>query len=106
MNSRWLLVRRLRGPAYLVTFGVTALLHQWGVLSFGRSWPLYLIVAGVLVLLERAAFTDASADAGYGSGSYGVAGQPYAPQGSSQPPAGSPSSSIVPSSEIPPERRS
>jgi Domain of unknown function (DUF5668) len=58
MNS-WLLIRRLRGPAFLVLFGVTALLHQWGVLSFGRSWPLYLILAGVMGLAERAALTTA-----------------------------------------------
>jgi hypothetical protein len=31
------------------------LLNQWGVLSFGRSWPLYLILAGVIGLAERAA---------------------------------------------------
>jgi hypothetical protein len=54
MNS-WLIIRRLRGPAYLILFGITALLNQWGVLSFGRSWPLYLILAGLLGLAERAA---------------------------------------------------
>jgi hypothetical protein len=54
MNS-WLIIRRMRGPAYLILFGVTALLNQWGVLSFGRSWPLYLILAGLIGLAERAA---------------------------------------------------
>jgi hypothetical protein len=54
MNA-WLLVRRLRGPAFLIMVGITALLNQWGVLSFTRSWPLYLILAGVLGLAERAA---------------------------------------------------
>jgi hypothetical protein len=54
MNS-WLLIRRLRGPAFLILVGITALLNQWGVLSFGRSWPLYLILAGVIGLAERAA---------------------------------------------------
>src|SRR5277367_2063791 len=56
MNS-WLLIRRLRGPAFLILVGITALLNQWGVLSFGRSWPLYLILAGVIGLAERAALT-------------------------------------------------
>ena len=55
--NRWLLIRRLRGPAFLLMFGVTALLHEWHWLSFGQSWPLYLILAGVLALAERAAFT-------------------------------------------------
>ena len=58
MNT-WLLIRRLRGPAFLIMFGITALLNQWDVLSFGRSWPLYLILAGVLGLAERAALAAA-----------------------------------------------
>ncbi len=56
--NRWLTIRRLRGPAFLLLFGVTALLNQWGILCFGRSWPLYLILLGVLSLLERAAFRE------------------------------------------------
>jgi hypothetical protein len=55
--NRWLMIRRLRGPAFLMMFGVTALLHEWHILSFGQSWPLYLVLAGVLTLAERAAFT-------------------------------------------------
>jgi hypothetical protein len=58
MNS-WLLLRRLRGPAFLILVGITALLNQWGVLNFGRSWPLYLILAGVFGLAERAAIAAA-----------------------------------------------
>src|SRR5271168_4047618 len=58
MNT-WLLIRRLRGPAFLILLGVTALLNQWGVLSFSRSWPLYLILAGVIGLAERAAIAVA-----------------------------------------------
>ena len=58
MNS-WLLIRRLRGPAFLILVGITALLNQWGVLSFSRSWPLYLILAGVIGLAERAAIAVA-----------------------------------------------
>jgi hypothetical protein len=54
--NRWLMIRRLRGPAFLLMFGVTALLHEWHILSFGQSWPLYLVLAGVLALAERAAF--------------------------------------------------
>jgi hypothetical protein len=51
------MIRRMRGPAFLLMFGVTALLHEWHILSFGQSWPLYLVLAGVLALAERAAFT-------------------------------------------------
>jgi Domain of unknown function (DUF5668) len=58
MNT-WLFIRRLRGPAFLILLGFTALLNQWGVLSFSRSWPLYLILAGILGLAERAAIAAA-----------------------------------------------
>ncbi len=51
--NRYILLRRIRGPIYLLTFGVTALLAEFHILSFGRSWPLYLIVAGLLALAER-----------------------------------------------------
>ncbi len=81
MNPRWLLIRRLRGPVYLLTFGLTALLHQWNVLSFGQSWPLYLIVAGILTLLERAAITGTPIDPGFPGGypNQGYPGQTYQP---------------------------
>ena len=36
MNT-WLLIRRLRGPAFIILVGITALLNQWGVLSFSRA---------------------------------------------------------------------
>ena len=48
------MLRRLRGPAFLILAGVTALLNQWGILGFARSWPLYLILAGILGLVARA----------------------------------------------------
>jgi hypothetical protein len=74
MNS-WFLIRRLRGPAFLILVGITALLNQWGILSFSRSWPLYLILAGVIGLAERAAimaappvYPSAYAPTAYGPG--------------------------------------
>ena len=76
--NRWLLIRRLRGPAFVLLFGVTALLNQWHIIGFGRSWPLYLILLGVLSLAERAAL--ASSD-------------PLAP-----PPGGNPMGTVQPSS--------
>jgi hypothetical protein len=81
MNS-WLLLRRLRGPAFLILVGITALLNQWGVLSFGRSWPLYLILAGIFGLAERAVMVAAPPavpdyPGAYPTGGYGSA-QGYA----------------------------
>jgi len=85
--NRWIMLRRLRGPAFLMLFGITALLHQWRILTFGQSWPLYLILWGVLSLAERAAFygvTPPPPPPGYPGGSYpgsysgaAYAGAPY-----------------------------
>ena len=49
--NQYLFLHRIQGPAMLLTFGVAALLDQWHILSFGRSWPLYLIVLGVVIVL-------------------------------------------------------
>jgi hypothetical protein len=97
MNPRWLLIRRLRGPAFLLMFGVTALLHEWHILSFGQSWPLYLVLAGVLALAERAAFT--APDPSQMPPQYPYSGGTYSPQ---PPPTGwqttppAPGTGIVP----------
>jgi hypothetical protein len=53
MNS-YIMIRRLRGPAFLLLVGVLALLNQANIISWGRSWPFFLILAGVLQLAERA----------------------------------------------------
>lgn len=55
--SRYMLIRRLRGPAFLLLLGVLALLHQTGVVYhfWHWFWPLALILWGVLLLAERAA---------------------------------------------------
>jgi hypothetical protein len=53
--NRYILIRRLRGPAYLLLIGALALLNQADILSWGKSWPFFLILAGVLALAERAA---------------------------------------------------
>lgn len=85
--SRYILIRRLRGPAFLLLVGVIALLNQADILSWGRAWPLFLILAGVLLLAERAAF---SSD-GYTS----YPGVPYAGAPPQTPPEAA-GSSIVP----------
>jgi hypothetical protein len=60
--SRYIMIRRLRGPAFLLLVGALALLNQADILSWGKSWPLFLILAGVLALAERAAL---AAEGGY-----------------------------------------
>jgi hypothetical protein len=54
VNSRLaLFVQAIRGPILLITLGILFAVHQAGVVSFARTWPLILIVIGVMKLLER-----------------------------------------------------
>jgi hypothetical protein len=55
--NRWYQLRRMRGAMWLILIGVLALLNEWRILSWDKSWPLFLIVPGVLMLAERAAWT-------------------------------------------------
>jgi hypothetical protein len=86
--SRYILIRRLRGPAFLLLVGLNALLAQAHILGWGESWPFYLILWGLLMLAERAALA-AEGYPTYPGSSY--PGAPYAPPmdpAASQPPAG------------------
>lgn len=56
--NRAFFLRRMRGPAIIITFGVTALLNQFNILNYGQSWPLYLLVIGGLMLAERAVWSQ------------------------------------------------
>ncbi len=54
MNSRRLLIAQAsRGPVLLITIGVLFAVQQAGLLSFSRTWPLILIVLGIMKLIER-----------------------------------------------------
>jgi hypothetical protein len=70
--NRYILIRRLRGPAILLLIGVIALLHSTGLVhSFWRwFWPLLLIGLGLMLLAERAML---AADGGYPAWPYGGA---------------------------------
>jgi Domain of unknown function (DUF5668) len=70
--NRYILIRRLRGPAFLLLIGLIALLHSTGVIhSFWRwFWPLLFILLGLMMLAERAAL---SAEDGYPAWPFGGA---------------------------------
>jgi uncharacterized membrane protein len=58
MNSRaYIIARAVQSPVMLITVGVLFALQQAGVIEFWRTWPLLLIVLGILKLLQRAAAT-------------------------------------------------
>jgi hypothetical protein len=52
-NRLALFVQAIRGPVLLITLGVLFAIHQANILSFARTWPLILIVIGLMKLLER-----------------------------------------------------
>jgi Domain of unknown function (DUF5668) len=48
-----LFVQAIRGPILLITIGILFAVHQAGIISFARTWPLIIIVIGVMKLIER-----------------------------------------------------
>jgi hypothetical protein len=94
--NRYILIRRLRGPAILLLLGTILLMHEAGLLDFWSLFvPLLLILIGVLKLAERAALAAAGDETPY-------AGSPY-PYGAAAAPAGAvqpqPGTSIVPATQ-------
>ncbi len=58
----------MMGPAVLITLGVLFLIDQLGPgwnYSFGRTWPILLIVIGVVKVLQYSAPTEGHAPVGY-----------------------------------------
>jgi hypothetical protein len=53
MNGEPSLLRAIRGPILLITVGVLFALNNLTRYGFGETWPVLLIVAGVLSLLPR-----------------------------------------------------
>ncbi|HTS78426.1 MAG TPA: DUF5668 domain-containing protein [Bryobacteraceae bacterium] len=47
------LICAVQGPVLLITLGFLLAADQMGVISFGRTWPVLLIVFGLFKLAER-----------------------------------------------------
>lgn len=54
MNRTYMLIRAIRGPVLLIALGVLLLLQRFSDFGFHRSWPILVILFGVLKLAERA----------------------------------------------------
>jgi hypothetical protein len=80
---RMRLFSALRGSVWVILVGVMFLLSTFGILSWGRSWPLFIIVAGLMTVFERTAYSNAA--------------MPIYPPTPPAPPQGPASTSIVPS---------
>ena len=52
------LFRAARGPVWIVLVGLLFLLDTFRILSWGKSWPLFIIVGGLMTFFERTAYTS------------------------------------------------
>ena len=48
------LLQAIRGPIMLITLGTLVAVDYFGPWGFSRTWPILIIVFGVLKLLEKA----------------------------------------------------
>jgi len=48
------LARAIRGPIILITLGILFAIDHFGSFSFSRTWPVLIIVIGLMKLIERA----------------------------------------------------
>jgi len=77
-NSLSLYLRAIRGSVLLITVGALFAASQAGGLPIQRTWPLILIVAGLMILAERLTAVPQSAPlGGQAQAPYGAA--PYTP---------------------------
>lgn len=53
MNNNASLVRALRGPVMMMTLGGMLVADHFSNFSFSSTWPVLLIVLGIMKLLER-----------------------------------------------------
>jgi hypothetical protein len=54
MNNRAALyAQAIRGPIVLIVIGTLFAVHQAGIVPFSRTWPLLIIVVGIMKLIER-----------------------------------------------------
>ncbi len=89
------LFRAASGASWLALVGLMFLLDDFGILTWGHSWPLFIILAGVTAVFKRTAYSAAAAVPYNPQYPYGAP----APQPATEPTTPTASStSIVPSS--------
>ena len=54
MNDASSFIQAIRGPIMLITLGSLVAIDYAGIYGFWRTWPILIIVFGVLKLAERA----------------------------------------------------
>jgi hypothetical protein len=83
------LFRALRGSVWVTLIGVLFLLDTFGIVSWSHSWPIIIIVAGLMAIFQRVSYNSAMSPA------YPYPAPPAPPP---PPPPPDPGTSIVPPS--------
>ena len=86
------LFRAARGAVWVVLVGVLFLLDSFNILTWGHSWPLFIVLGGLMTFFERAAMNNAALPATYpdplqasgGTTTGPLAGAPNVPTSSSE----------------------
>ena len=68
-DASYNLVQAIRGPIMLIALGSLVAMDYFGVYGFGRTWPILIILFGVLKLLEKAVARPVVQDSGPTGGS-------------------------------------
>jgi hypothetical protein len=55
------LFRALRGSVWIILIGILFLLDSFGILSWSHSWPVIIIVAGLMAIFQRTSYSAATA---------------------------------------------
>src|SRR5258707_5128062 len=61
MND-WMRINRIRGPVYILTAGVLGLLAEFTRYGWSRTWPVWIIVTGLLKFAQHNARRHAIAN--------------------------------------------
>jgi hypothetical protein len=87
------LFRALRGSVWVTLIGILFLLDSFDILSWGRSWPVIIIVAGLMAIFQRVSFNSAANSAAM------AAPYPYPAPPAAPPAPSETATSIVPSTQ-------
>ena len=68
MNDTSSFVQAIRGPVMLIVLGSLVAIDYAGIYGFWRTWPILVIVFGLLKLLERASAKPAQYPGGQAGG--------------------------------------
>jgi len=64
VNTSYMLMRAVRGPILLMALGILMSLHRFQDISFSKTWPVLLILLGLMKLFERMALRSGEAAGG------------------------------------------